>query len=58
MLFKGVNVPFFYVKNNNFCALFMRESNGKPVVILNPNKSIAAIVNECNHHLLTHIESI
>lgn len=25
MLGGGVNMPFFYVKNNNFCALFQRD---------------------------------
>jgi hypothetical protein len=41
----GVNMPFFYVKNNNFCALFMRDQEGSPIVKLIPSKTIAHTVN-------------
>ncbi len=39
-------MPFFYVRNNNFCSLFMRDNEGRPMCILNPTKSLAAIINE------------
>ena len=40
------SVPFFYVKNASFCALFMRDQDQRPVLVLNPNKSLASIVHD------------
>jgi hypothetical protein len=36
----SVPLPFFYVRNNNFCALFMRDSEGKPICVLDPSKNL------------------
>jgi hypothetical protein len=37
-LFKGCTMPFFYLKNNNFCALFMHDEQNRPSIALNPSK--------------------
>jgi len=42
----GVNLPFFYLRNNNFCALFQRDKDGSPQVVLNPTKTLAALIAE------------
>lgn len=36
-------LPFFYVKNNNFVAMFKIEE-GKPIAIVNPSKALAKII--------------
>ena len=41
---KSVPLPFFYVRNNNFCALFMRDSEKKPICILDPSKNLASVI--------------
>lgn len=42
----GVCLPFFYVRNNNFSGIFMRDSEYRPVCILNPSKTMAAYIND------------
>ena len=39
-------MPFFYVKNASFCALFMRDQDQRPVVVLNPNKTLATLIHD------------
>ena len=53
------SMPFFYLRNNNFAALFIRDSNGLPIAVLNPNKSLAQIINECRktHKLLIILQN-
>ncbi|CDW78200.1 UNKNOWN [Stylonychia lemnae] len=43
---RGVEMPFFYVRNNNFMALF-KIKEGRPMAILNPSKTniIKTVVN-------------
>ncbi len=36
-------MPFFYIRNNNFVALFKLE-DGRPKVIVNPSKALAKII--------------
>ena len=43
---RSVPLPFFYVRNNNFCALFMRDNENKPTCILDPSKNLVSIINE------------
>lgn len=43
---KSVPLPFFYVRNYNFCALFMRDSEQKPICVLDPSKNLTAVINE------------
>lgn len=44
-LSKSVCQPFFYVRNNNFCGVFMRDAEGRPMCVMNPNKTMAAQIN-------------
>jgi len=39
-------MPFFYVRNNNFCGLFLRDEQGKCEVKLIPTKSLAAVIQQ------------
>lgn len=36
-----VEMPFFYVKNNNFIALFSYSDRGEPIARLSPSKNLA-----------------
>lgn len=52
-------MPFFYLKNSNFSTLFMRDqASGNPIVILNPNKSLAQLVNQCKTMFRNSIFSV
>eukprot|EP00347_Sterkiella_histriomuscorum_P012913 403366741 len=44
---RGTQMPFFYVKNNSFIALFKIE-DGKPIAIVNPSKMLAKIIQDSN----------
>lgn len=41
---QSAQMPFFYVRNNNLCCLFMRDEQGKCEARLIPNKNLAAII--------------
>jgi hypothetical protein len=42
----SAQMPFFYVRNNNFCGLFLRDEQGKCEVKLIPSKSLAAVIQQ------------
>lgn len=36
-MLKGVQMPYFYVRNNNFVALFKTREDGRPQAIVSPS---------------------
>jgi hypothetical protein len=39
-------MPYFYVRNNNFIAVFKTNDQGEPIVILNPSTTLAKIIKD------------
>lgn len=51
-------MPFFYIRNNNFIALFKLEEGKQPIAIVNPSKSLAKVIQDCNTFLHLFLFSI
>ena len=46
-MMKGLQMPYFYVRNNTFVALFRLREDGKPQAILSPSQTLAKVIQEC-----------
>ena len=39
-VFENRDMEFFYIRNNNFIALFSFNEKGEPIAVLNPSKNL------------------
>jgi hypothetical protein len=48
-------MPFFYVKNNNFIALFNYSDKGEPIASLHPSKNLTDLIKTSNIYFMLNV---
>jgi hypothetical protein len=52
-MFEDREMAFFYIRNNNFIALFSFNEKGEPIAVLNPSKNLMTTIKESNHYTIS-----